>query len=550
MADEREFPQSFGKYTLLAKLGHGGMAEVFLALLTGPGGFRKLVVVKRTHVHLLDEPGFTDMFLDEARLAARLSHPNVVQTHEVAVEGVRPYLAMEYLEGQPLNRILGRVRREGRRVPYPMLAHMFLGVLDGLHYAHTLRDYDGAELQVVHRDVSPHNLFVTYQGAIKVLDFGVAKAAGRIVESKTGEMKGKLAYSPPDQAVGLELDARADVWSCGVILWQATTNQALFRADNDMATIHNVMSKEVPPLASLDRDVPDKFAEAVDRALVRDRDARWNSAAAMRRCLAEYLSEARPVPTRTDVEELVAALFFEERDAHRRIIEEALSGEAPSITGLQPLISSTPSTTNTTVEEIEQVRSRQRRRKRRMVVIAAIAFGLLVGTTVPLVLHLVRPTSAPTPVAVPAPAPVPATAPLPAAVAPPPPPPVVAEVPESPPPPEAEAAPPVTPKPAPRPARRPRTADRASRSASTAAAATAASAPGRSASRGKLTLDTTPWSEVLLDGKKLGTTPLIEVSLPVGEHTLQLQNPERGLKKSYRVSIKAGQTTKKRLGLD
>ena len=140
MVDEREFPQTFGKYTLLAKLGHGGMAEVFLALLTGPGGFRKLVVVKRTHMHLLDEEGFVDMFLDEARLAARLAHPNVVQTHEVDVEAGRPYLAMEYLEGQPLNRILGRLRREGRRLPYPMLAHLFLGVLDGLHYAHTLKD--------------------------------------------------------------------------------------------------------------------------------------------------------------------------------------------------------------------------------------------------------------------------------------------------------------------------------------------------------------------------------------------------------------------------
>src|SRR5689334_3257328 len=189
---------SLGKYRLIAELGHGGMAEVYLAVVRGPAGFNKLVVVKQIRPQLAEDPEFLAMFLDEARLAARLSHPNVVQTNEVGQEGERHFLAMEYLDGQPLSRINQRLGPKGG-LPLVMHLRVIADLLGGLHYAHELSDYDGTPLGVVHRDVTPHNIFITYDGVVKVVDFGIAKARDALTLTKVGIIKGKIAYMAPEQ---------------------------------------------------------------------------------------------------------------------------------------------------------------------------------------------------------------------------------------------------------------------------------------------------------------------------------------------------------------
>src|SRR5262245_45560386 len=203
---------TIGKYQLIANLGHGGMADVYLSVVHGPVGFNKLTVIKRLRPSLAEEQEFLAMFLDEARLAARLNHPNVVQTNEVAeIEG-QYYIAMEYLDGQPLNRILTRAQKAGT-LPRELLIRVVADCLAGLHYAHELADYDGSPLGVVHRDASPHNIFVTYDGQTKVVDFGIAKAATRSAETRGGVLKGKVAYMAPEQARSGEVDRRSDVFA-------------------------------------------------------------------------------------------------------------------------------------------------------------------------------------------------------------------------------------------------------------------------------------------------------------------------------------------------
>ncbi|MBP9113235.1 MAG: serine/threonine protein kinase, partial [Polyangiaceae bacterium] len=221
----------FDKYRLLAELGHGAMAEVFLAIVEGPKGFRfrKLMVVKKLRKNLAEDPEFIRMFLDEARIAARLNHPNVAQTNEVGEVDDEYFLAMEYLEGQTLARVRERSKKLEKMgttglskiAEYALL----LDMLSGLHYAHELKDFDGSPFNIVHRDITPQNLFVTYEGNAKILDFGIAKAAGRSQETREGIIKGKVRYMSLEQASGKEVDRRADIFATGVLLFEAATQK-------------------------------------------------------------------------------------------------------------------------------------------------------------------------------------------------------------------------------------------------------------------------------------------------------------------------------------
>ena len=218
---------TFGRYRLIAELGRGGMATVFLAVTEGAMGinFNKLVVLKRLREHVADDPEFVTMLMDEARIAARLNHPNVVQTLEVDKAEGEPFLAMEYLDGQPLHRILSRDRAT---FPLAMFLAVLADVLSGLHHAHELADFDGTPLNIVHRDVTPHNVFVTYNGQVKVVDFGIAKAEGRASETKHGVVKGKVSYMAPEQARSGMLDRRTDVFAVGVMLFEACTRRRMW----------------------------------------------------------------------------------------------------------------------------------------------------------------------------------------------------------------------------------------------------------------------------------------------------------------------------------
>ena len=212
-------------YRLIAELGHGGMADVFLAAATGPAGsgFTKLAVVKKLRSHLAEDPEFVALLIEEARITARLNHPNVVQLFDAGDENGQFFLAMEFLEGQPLHRIERRIARDEVEVPRHVYYAVMSEVLAGLHHAHELSDYDGSPLSITHRDVTPHNVFVTYDGVVKVVDFGLAKASGRIHESDGGIRKGKVRYMSPEQAAGEAVDRRTDIFAAGMMLWNLAT---------------------------------------------------------------------------------------------------------------------------------------------------------------------------------------------------------------------------------------------------------------------------------------------------------------------------------------
>ncbi|MEO7729963.1 MAG: serine/threonine-protein kinase, partial [Kofleriaceae bacterium] len=189
---------ALGKYQVVAEIARGGMGVVYLAMTKGPGGFSKLVVVKELHPELVEDPAFATMFLDEAKLAARLNHPNIVQTNEVGNDGDRYFMVMDYLDGRGLDQIRRRARTAGGGPSLAMLLRVLIEMLSGLAYAHKLTDFNGAPMQIVHRDVSPQNVFVTFDGQIKLLDFGIAKAADSTHETQAGVLKGKVAYMSPE----------------------------------------------------------------------------------------------------------------------------------------------------------------------------------------------------------------------------------------------------------------------------------------------------------------------------------------------------------------
>ena len=242
----------FGKYQLIAQLGEGGMAQVYLAALAGPrgSGFSKLTVIKRLRASYEEDQEFITMLVDEARIAARLNHPNLVQTHEIGDVDGRYFIAMEYLDGQPYHRIQTRVRARAKKAggvddgifTKEMGYVILLDTLAGLHHAHELADYDGTPLGVVHRDVNPQNLFVTYDGQVKIVDFGIAKAVGRGVETRHGVIKGKLTYMAPEQSVGQHVDRRADLFSVGLLLWEVATGRRRWEDESEGSILRALLA--------------------------------------------------------------------------------------------------------------------------------------------------------------------------------------------------------------------------------------------------------------------------------------------------------------------
>jgi eukaryotic-like serine/threonine-protein kinase len=324
---------NFGKYKLVAELGQGGMADVILALAQGPVGFSKLVVIKRLREHLAEDPEFVTMLLDEARLAARLNHPNIVQTSEVGEIDGRFYLCMEYLEGQPLARIYRRAQRQNEDVPLAVSIRVICDVLAGLHYAHELADYDGTSLGIVHRDVTPSNVFVTYEGQVKVVDFGIAKAARRSTETRTGVVKGKMKYMPPEQAMGVSVDRRADVFAVGVMLWEAATKARMWEGVDEVVILSKLIAGQVPTSArERNPEVPEELDAICRKALAIDPGARYASAVAMQTDLEAFEASLGTVSPR-EVGQRVGALFAKERDQFARIVEEQLAKIAAQPSG-------------------------------------------------------------------------------------------------------------------------------------------------------------------------------------------------------------------------
>src|SRR5260370_13209991 len=314
---------TYGKYRVLAELGQGGTANVYLAVARGPSGFNKLVVLKFLKAELAVESEFRRMFLNEARLAARLNHPNVVQTNEVFEEGGRRIIVMEYLEGAAFSRRVTRAREQGQPVPMQMHLRIICEALSGLHYSHELLDYDGTPLGVVHRDMTPQNVFVSFDGKITLLDFGIAKLTGAIAETQTGVLKGKLRYMPPEQILGEIVDRRTDIFAVGVMVWAAVTREKMWRGLSDATVMHNIVNGAIPSPRTVRADVPERLEQICMKALAANPNQRYATAFEIQAELEDWLS-GHTVSTRS-IGQFVNSVFGDVRAKTRELIDKQLA---------------------------------------------------------------------------------------------------------------------------------------------------------------------------------------------------------------------------------
>ena len=292
---------SFGPYTLIRRLAVGGMAEIFLAKRDAPGGAAKVVALKHILPHLAGARDFVEMFLDESRIAAGLSHPNIVRISDLGEHDGSYFLAMEYVPGDDLATLLQRAKDKGRRFPLKLCTMILTAACDALHHAHEQLDEHGRPLSIVHRDVSPSNLLLSIDGAVKLTDFGVAKAERKISQTVAGTRKGKGAYMSPEQARGRQVDRRSDVFALGAVAWELVTGDRLFQREGEVPTLHAVTEDPIPPPRTGRPDLPDDLEAVILRALDRNPAERWPTARAMQRALEEAARAYGAVATAKDL---------------------------------------------------------------------------------------------------------------------------------------------------------------------------------------------------------------------------------------------------------
>lgn len=299
-----------GKYRLIRKIAQGGMAEIFLANQTGPVGFNKTLVIKRILPHLAEDPKFVDMFLDEARIAAQFNHPNVVQIFDLGEVDEQYFIAMEYIDGYDLAQVAERASEFGRNVPPPVVARVIADALKGLNYAHTFKDpTTGEPLNLVHRDISPHNILVNKDGGAKIVDFGVAKAKTSSVKTQTGAVKGKFSYMAPEQIAGEELDGRVDLFAMGITLFELATGRRPFGSDNDLMALTAIINDPPPRPSEIEDGFPDDLEHIILKALEKDRDDRYPTALDMQRDLETYLQRTGLLISQHEVAQYIEDLF-------------------------------------------------------------------------------------------------------------------------------------------------------------------------------------------------------------------------------------------------
>jgi serine/threonine protein kinase len=317
---------------MLMELGRGGTAVVYAALARGLGGFSKLVVLKVTRAEIGDHPEAVRMFLNEARLSARMNHPNVVQVYEVVEDQGLPVIVMEYLDGQSFAMILRNLHRLD---VYPV--NLALGVLckalEGLHYAHSLTDFSGRPLKIIHRDVTPHNIMVTYDGQVKLLDFGIAKLDASNGHTKTGIIKGKLAYMPKEQIDGSEVDARTDVFAIGVILWEVVAAQRMWGTLADATVMKNLLCNDIPRLRDVKPDVNPELEQIVNKAIAPEAEDRYSSAHELLVALSGFLEEQGGLASQSEIAELVNQTCGDLKEHSKKRLDRELAKISQSADG-------------------------------------------------------------------------------------------------------------------------------------------------------------------------------------------------------------------------
>ncbi len=329
---ERAPPETIGRYRLCFELASGGMARVYLARAQGSPGFEKLVALKRIHPHLMSETSYVEMFLDEARIASRITHPNVCSVFDFGEADGAYFIAMEYLVGETLSRVHRRViasvdDRNSPLLPARM-AQVIAQACEGLHAAHELRDSNGKSQRVVHRDVSAENLFITYDGTTQVVDFGIAHATQRLHHTEAGQVKGTFPYMAPEQMTAAAVDRRVDIWALGAVLWELLTHRRLFLRDTDVNTMYAVLSSEIEPPSAYNPDVSKELDEVVLKALRRSPDERWQTAREMGKALRRAVASRGDPLGPAEIADWMKALFPDGEARKRRVMEIARKSDA------------------------------------------------------------------------------------------------------------------------------------------------------------------------------------------------------------------------------
>ena len=571
--------QTIGRYQLLAHLASGGMAEIYLARQTGIGGFEKLVVVKRILPHLAREKVFVEMFLDEAVIAAQLNHPNVVQIFDLGQSGDDYYIAMEYLEGESLGHLVTEGTRVRKPLPPGLTAGIIAQVCEGLAYAHAFEDEKGQPMGIVHRDISPHNIIVLFTGVVKVVDFGIAKAATKVHQTKVGTLKGKLAYMSPEQCMGSEVDARSDLFSLGVVLWELLTRRRLFKRDVEPAMIRAIMDEPIPKVSEVRKDAPAALAAIADKALSKRPEDRYPDAAGMIADIKAYLRQESIEAGAQQIAGYAHEVLGKRARTKKRLLEEIREKGAKGVSlgVLKPKSDSMPSRSGSDAGELVDAATRIQdevgataARPWLLRIVAFFLVGIAVGAAI-LWFSGESPQPAPAEDQVSIPAPPPQALP-PQEVK-------VDQATDEPPAPallsvrstpsgcrielDGSALPGSTPL-----VDHPVAPDsehqvvvlckghrKDSRTikgkpdevlALAFAPALASRQPRAGklvAKNGMLTIDTKPWTEIYLGKRKLGITPLLNIELPAGRHKLNIINKGRGINETLEVVVKAGGKT-------
>lgn len=347
-------PRRLGRYEVVAEIARGGMGTVYLARHAGEAGFQRLFAIKLMHQHLAEDQEFIDMLLDEARIAARIHHPNVVAIVDLGMDEGRYFVVLEYVDGVAFSALLAR-NKEAR--PPQLIVPIMIDTLEGLAAAHALVDDDNEPLHLVHRDVSPQNILVGADGVARITDFGIAKAEARITSTRPGMRKGKIHYMAPEQLIedGDKIDLRADIFAAGAVLWGSLTGRSLFRGQNDAATVHNVLSKEVPPPSTIGFQPPTSFDAVCLKALERDPEKRFSSAMEMADALRRASAAEGLISSRSAIADWVHETLGDELEARRQAIRHvatrshASMESLPELPGLGPLSAGSLSPTHPNV---------------------------------------------------------------------------------------------------------------------------------------------------------------------------------------------------------
>ncbi len=327
-------PIPFGKYLLLDRVNVGGMAEVFKAKAFGVEGFERLVAVKRILPSIAEDADFIEMFIDEAKIAVQLTHANIAQIFDLGRVSESYFIALEYVHGKDLRTIFDRARKRGEPLPVPMACFNIMKVCEGLAYAHDKKDATGRDLHLVHRDVSPQNVLISYDGEVKLIDFGIAKAAGKASKTQAGILKGKFGYMSPEQVRGLPLDRRSDVFAVGIVLYELLTGERLFVGETDFSTLEKVRNVEIMPPSTYNRRIPDELEQIVLKALSKDVDDRYQTAMDLHDDLQSFMYTSGNFFARKDLAAYMRKTFAEEIAKESAKDEEFAKLTAPPASGL------------------------------------------------------------------------------------------------------------------------------------------------------------------------------------------------------------------------